>query len=986
MGPRCELTSRAPYDQYLSTDYEQLIRDARGHVISAVTQLPAHILTGREQLCDAMMSPYPLPFQEAYRSGRLLQVSAEDAVSLEPGRQPAYMLTAPALTAAAWRTYTTGGSDIAAQNAIARASQRLAEQEAIEDSAEAAARQAGGARRAQTHHHLATRTGATTAAAAAGNAVAEGARQPPDVVVINDSDEEDIPSSGEEYEEDEEEEGGAGPSNRRQRTRDNVRHSRRLASRRPTQQQQQQLSSQPGSARHASDAELREHQRQEREERARRRQEAQWAALEQQRCRRERTDRARNGGRLGPDHLDDFEVEAFSGDEEEEEQEYRHGGEDYDEEYSEDDIGGDESQEDQDDEEYLQGNGGAGTSTRTRRRSGREGDRHRAPKRRRVAATTREERATAPRQRPSSSAATPRAASAYSWLAGAEYHPGLYVPQVGDDVVYIRDGHAECLRATSDKRPPPWQAIPRAGRTMRAAEPCRVVDMTYGMAQDGSDATMVQVRLQLSDPESPLCGNLFVVDILPPSAGQVEFLVLRSRFDHAVPVNWSVGDQCLVYWQVGSTAGSDGAGGEWWRGTIVADQRRGGDFGIATDPLGCGGLWERFEVAWEGPIELTTGEPVRTPEAEDNIANSSNSTHSPWELFRLEVVRDHPLPPNTPQLDTTVAQRVNSAIERAATQDQWAIFHSAPDWDEAYRGMSGRREYYNRRVPLPFGLMDVATRLHLNYYRQKEALLHDVRTIADNAATFNGEQSAIAIDARGLSRYLLAIVHAAEGQEIDVEEYLAQGNAVSEDDEAEEAGHARENGAGAAAGAGPSGTRAARAAARVDNDHYSEEERDEEDEDIEIMEGGGSERHRHAPAWYEGAAAFYQNEERDRRERRPTRRRSAGTSPAPPAAPTGGRYSLRVPLRVNYRDMLQDGLEEEEERPPGSRRNPARVTPEIAAPQHHYSTRRAQAHDIAAIAAVQAAEDGGAAAEEEEEEEERADARRQRMTIRLRRN
>lgn len=37
--------------------------------------------------------------------------------------------------------------------------------------------------------------------------------------------------------------------------------------------------------------------------------------------------------------------------------------------------------------------------------------------------------------------------------------PAVYVPQMGDCVVYLRDGHKEFLDATRDKRRPPWQLV-----------------------------------------------------------------------------------------------------------------------------------------------------------------------------------------------------------------------------------------------------------------------------------------------------------------------------------------------------------------------------------------------------------------------------------------------------------------------------------------------------------------------------------------------
>ena len=51
-------------------------------------------------------------------------------------------------------------------------------------------------------------------------------------------------------------------------------------------------------------------------------------------------------------------------------------------------------------------------------------------------------------------------------------HPACL--QVGDDVVYLREGHEQFLAATNAKRPPPWRTLSQ-GRSMRPAEPARWV-------------------------------------------------------------------------------------------------------------------------------------------------------------------------------------------------------------------------------------------------------------------------------------------------------------------------------------------------------------------------------------------------------------------------------------------------------------------------------------------------------------------------------
>lgn len=65
-----------------------------------------------------------------------------------------------------------------------------------------------------------------------------------------------------------------------------------------------------------------------------------------------------------------------------------------------------------------------------------------------------------------------RALSNYSWLLATRPTSAVYVPQAGDCVVYLREGHERYLQDTNDKRPPPWATL-RHGRSIRPAEPCR---------------------------------------------------------------------------------------------------------------------------------------------------------------------------------------------------------------------------------------------------------------------------------------------------------------------------------------------------------------------------------------------------------------------------------------------------------------------------------------------------------------------------------
>lgn len=57
--------------------------------------------------------------------------------------------------------------------------------------------------------------------------------------------------------------------------------------------------------------------------------------------------------------------------------------------------------------------------------------------------------------------------------------------------------------------------------------------------------------------------------------------------------------------------------------------------------------------------------------------------------------------------------------------------------------------FYNRAVPLPMGLADIAVRLSSGYYRQPAALEHDIALLEHNAAMFNDPASDVVRNAGG---------------------------------------------------------------------------------------------------------------------------------------------------------------------------------------------------------------------------------------------
>ena len=90
-------------------------------------------------------------------------------------------------------------------------------------------------------------------------------------------------------------------------------------------------------------------------------------------------------------------------------------------------------------------------------------------------------------------ATSPRDISCYQWLLSSVRSASTYVPQKGDEVVYIRRGHEEALLATESENTSHRTFF----RDLRAAEPCIVQAMEYFIADDGTDGTGVRLTLEL---------------------------------------------------------------------------------------------------------------------------------------------------------------------------------------------------------------------------------------------------------------------------------------------------------------------------------------------------------------------------------------------------------------------------------------------------------------------------------------------------------
>ncbi|XP_057992634.1 uncharacterized protein LOC110633006 isoform X2 [Hevea brasiliensis] len=292
-----------------------------------------------------------------------------------------------------------------------------------------------------------------------------------------------------------------------------------------------------------------------------------------------------------------------------------------------------------------------------------------------------------------------------SWLMLSMHEEGShYIPQLADEVVYLRQGHQEYLDYIKSKDPGPWKLV--KGH-IRAVEFCKVEGLEYSTVP-GSGDSCCKMTLKFVDPTSNVFQQSFQLT-LPEVAGFPDFLVERTRFDAAMQRNWTCRDKCKVWWK------NDGEeDGSWWAGRILSVKPKSSEFPDSP--------WERYTIQYRS-------DPRETHQ------------HSPWELFDDDTEWEQP------HIDDEIRNKLISSLAKLKQsgkkiQDQYGV--------EKLRQVSQKTNFTNR-YPVPFSLEVIQLRLENNYYRTLEAVKHDIEVMLSNAESYFGKNAEHSMKMRCLS-------------------------------------------------------------------------------------------------------------------------------------------------------------------------------------------------------------------------------------------
>ncbi|XP_018482991.2 uncharacterized protein LOC108854004 isoform X1 [Raphanus sativus] len=295
-----------------------------------------------------------------------------------------------------------------------------------------------------------------------------------------------------------------------------------------------------------------------------------------------------------------------------------------------------------------------------------------------------------------------------SWLTLSAHEEGSrYIPQKGDEVAYLRQGHQEYLNFSSPREVAPWTSV--KGGNMKAVEICKVESLEYATLA-GSGDSCCKMILKVIDPNSEVFNKTFKLT-LPDVVTFPDFLVERSRYEAAIQRNWTFRDKCKVWWR--DEGEEDGS---WWEGRILAVKAKSPDFPDSP--------WERYTVKYKS-------DPTET------------HLHSPWELFDADTKWEQP------HVDDDERNRLLLALTKLETSNK----RTKDSYGLQKLNQTVGSSSYTNMFPVPLSLEVIRSRLENNYYRSVEALRHDVAVMLSNAETFFGRNKSVAAKISHLSKW-----------------------------------------------------------------------------------------------------------------------------------------------------------------------------------------------------------------------------------------
>nr|XP_057935407.1 bromodomain and WD repeat-containing protein 3 [Doryrhamphus excisus] len=339
------------------------------------------------------------------------------------------------------------------------------------------------------------------------------------------------------------------------------------------------------------------------------------------------------------------------------------------------------------------------------------------------------------------------------WITDVIPRKSPFVPQMGDEVIYFRQGHeayVEAVRRTDlypinlDKQP--WKKM-----ELRDQEFVKITGIKYEVCPP----TLCCLKLTLIDHGTGKITDKSFSVKYHDMPDVIDFLVLRQSYDEALRRNWQPNDRFRSV--------IDDA---WWFGTIVCQEPYQSEYPDS--------LFQCFKVRWD---------------------NGENEKLSPWDV---EPIPEDAQLPETEGGSIPVTPEEMSELMYKPLQGEWGVRNRDQECERIIGGISQlitveicapfsgpvdliQYPTYCTVIAYPTDLDTIRLRLVNKFYRRLSALIWDARYIAHNARTFNEPRSKIAHSAKIISNVLQKFVN--NSNCMDIMEIYSVVEEMDEDDE-----------------------------------------------------------------------------------------------------------------------------------------------------------------------------------------------------------
>ncbi|XP_064332063.1 bromodomain and WD repeat-containing protein 1 [Camelus dromedarius] len=316
------------------------------------------------------------------------------------------------------------------------------------------------------------------------------------------------------------------------------------------------------------------------------------------------------------------------------------------------------------------------------------------------------------------------------WITDTTLRKSPFVPQMGDEVIYFRQGHEAYIEAVRrnniyelNPNKEPWRKM-----DLRDQELVKIVGIRYEVGPP----TLCCLKLAFIDPATGKLTDRSFSIRYHDMPDVIDFLVLRQFYDEARQRNWQ---SCDRFRSIIDDA--------WWFGTVLSQE--------PYQPQYPDSHFQCYIVRWD---------------------NTEIEKLSPWDM---EPIPDNVDPPE--ELGASISV-TSDELEKLLYKPQDGEWGQKSRDEECERIISGIDQLLNLDIAAAFaGPVDLCTypkyctvvayptdlytirmRLVNRFYRRLSALVWEVRYIEHNARTFNEPESVIARSAKKITDQLLKFI------------------------------------------------------------------------------------------------------------------------------------------------------------------------------------------------------------------------------------